>query len=39
VFGARVEVELIERYHRESAQGSYTSPLFNTRGLFESEVH
>ena len=29
----------IERYHRESAQGSYTSPLFNTRGLFESEVH
>ena len=39
VFGARAEVELIERYHRESAQGSYTSPLFNTRGLFESEVH
>ena len=39
VFGARFEVELIERYHRESAQGSYSSPLFNTRGLFESEVN
>jgi fructose-1,6-bisphosphatase I / sedoheptulose-1,7-bisphosphatase len=39
VFGARAEVDLIERYHRESAQGTYTSPLFNTRGLFESEMH
>jgi fructose-1,6-bisphosphatase len=39
VFGARLEVELIERYHRESAQGDYTSPLFNARGLFESEIH
>jgi fructose-1,6-bisphosphatase I / sedoheptulose-1,7-bisphosphatase len=38
VFGASVEVELIERYHRESAQGDYTSPLFNSRGLFESEI-
>jgi fructose-1,6-bisphosphatase len=39
VFGACAEVELIERYHRESAQGSYTSPLFNSRGLFEPEIH
>jgi fructose-1,6-bisphosphatase I / sedoheptulose-1,7-bisphosphatase len=38
VFGARAEVELIELYHRESAQGDYTSPLFNSRGLFESEI-
>jgi fructose-1,6-bisphosphatase I/sedoheptulose-1,7-bisphosphatase len=39
VFGARYEVELIERYHRESEQGSYSSPLFHARGLFGSEIH
>jgi fructose-1,6-bisphosphatase I/sedoheptulose-1,7-bisphosphatase len=39
LFGARAEVELVERYHRESAQGSYSSPLFNARGLFEPEIH
>lgn len=39
VFGARAEVELIERYHREDETGTYRSPLFNTRGLFESEIH
>jgi fructose-1,6-bisphosphatase I/sedoheptulose-1,7-bisphosphatase len=37
VFGARHEVELVDRYYREHAQGSYTSPLFKTRGLFGPE--
>ena len=38
VFGARAEVERIERYHRESAQARYDPPLFASRGLFATEI-
>jgi fructose-1,6-bisphosphatase I/sedoheptulose-1,7-bisphosphatase len=36
IFGAREEVERIERYHRDHNQREYDSPLFGTRGLFRS---
>ena len=31
VFGARSEVERIERYHREHSDFEYEAPLFGTR--------
>ena len=34
VFGARAEVERIERYHRDHNQQPYDAPLFGSRGLF-----
>jgi fructose-1,6-bisphosphatase I/sedoheptulose-1,7-bisphosphatase len=34
LFGARDEVERLERYHREHNLREYDSPLFGTRGLF-----
>lgn len=40
IFGSRNEVERIERYHREHAQGldrEFTSPLFNIRSLFSGQ--
>jgi fructose-1,6-bisphosphatase I / sedoheptulose-1,7-bisphosphatase len=36
VFGARSEVERIERYHRDHNQFEFDAPLFGTRGLFTS---
>lgn len=36
VFGAREEVERIDRYHRDHNQREYDSPLFGTRGLFRN---
>jgi fructose-1,6-bisphosphatase I/sedoheptulose-1,7-bisphosphatase len=36
VFGARHEVERIERYHRDHNDFEYDAPLFGTRGLFKS---
>jgi fructose-1,6-bisphosphatase len=36
VFGARNEVERIERYHRDHNDFEYDAPLFGTRGLFKS---
>lgn len=39
IFGSREEVQRIVRYHNESDQGldrEYTSPLFNSRGLFSA---
>lgn len=36
IFGAREEVERIERYHREAAGPTLDTPLFNTRGLFRA---
>jgi fructose-1,6-bisphosphatase I/sedoheptulose-1,7-bisphosphatase len=36
VFGARNEVERIERYHRDHNEFEYDAPLFGTRGLFKS---
>ncbi len=38
VFGAREEVERIERYHLNSAPKAETSPLFGQRGLFVREA-
>jgi fructose-1,6-bisphosphatase I / sedoheptulose-1,7-bisphosphatase len=34
VFGARAEVERIERYHRDHNQFEFEAPLFGSRGLF-----
>jgi fructose-1,6-bisphosphatase len=34
VFGARAEVERIERYHRDHNEFELDAPLFGTRGLF-----
>ena len=34
VFGARHEVERIERYHRDHNEFEYDAPLFGSRGLF-----
>ena len=39
IFGAREEVERIERYHRDHNQREYDSPLFGTRGLFRNPGH
>jgi fructose-1,6-bisphosphatase I/sedoheptulose-1,7-bisphosphatase len=36
VFGARAEVELIERYHREYNDFEFKAPLFGTRTVFRS---
>lgn len=36
VFGARAEVERIERYHREYNDFEYEAPLFGTRNVFRS---
>jgi fructose-1,6-bisphosphatase I/sedoheptulose-1,7-bisphosphatase len=36
VFGARSEVERIERYHSEHNDFEYEAPLFGTRNLFRS---
>jgi fructose-1,6-bisphosphatase I/sedoheptulose-1,7-bisphosphatase len=33
-FGAKKEIERIERYHRDHNDFEYEAPLFNTRGLF-----
>jgi fructose-1,6-bisphosphatase I len=38
IFGAREEVECIERYHLGSAPRGETSPLFGQRGLFVREA-
>jgi fructose-1,6-bisphosphatase I/sedoheptulose-1,7-bisphosphatase len=38
VFGARNEVERIERYHRDHNDFEYDAPLFGTRGLFTSQA-
>lgn len=38
VFGARAEVERIERYHRDHNAFEFDAPLFGTRGLFTSHV-
>jgi fructose-1,6-bisphosphatase I/sedoheptulose-1,7-bisphosphatase len=38
VFGARNEVERIERYHRDHNEFEYDAPLFGTRGLFTTQV-
>jgi fructose-1,6-bisphosphatase I/sedoheptulose-1,7-bisphosphatase len=34
IFGARSEVERIERYHRDHNEFEIDAPLFNSRGLF-----
>ncbi len=34
VFGARGEVERVERYHRDHNERTYDAPLFGARGLF-----
>jgi fructose-1,6-bisphosphatase I / sedoheptulose-1,7-bisphosphatase len=34
IFGARAEVERIERYHRDHNEFEIDAPLFNPRGLF-----
>jgi fructose-1,6-bisphosphatase I/sedoheptulose-1,7-bisphosphatase len=36
VFGARREVERIERYHRDYNERPYDAPLFGERGLFRA---
>lgn len=36
VFGARAEVERIERYHRDHNEFEYEAPLFGVRGLFRN---
>lgn len=36
VFGARDEVERIERYHRDHNEAAPDAPLYGTRGLFRS---
>ncbi|HET7756641.1 MAG TPA: class 1 fructose-bisphosphatase [Steroidobacteraceae bacterium] len=38
VFGARREVERIERYHREHNSFEYDAPLFGSRGLFTTRA-
>jgi fructose-1,6-bisphosphatase I/sedoheptulose-1,7-bisphosphatase len=38
VFGARTEVERIERYHRDHNDFEYDAPLFGSRGLFTTPV-
>ena len=41
ILGSRCEVDRIERYHREHANGldrPYSSPLFNERSMFRSEA-
>ncbi|MEX0734486.1 MAG: class 1 fructose-bisphosphatase [Steroidobacteraceae bacterium] len=38
VFGARAEVERIERYHRDYNEFEYDAPLFGTRGLFTNHA-
>ena len=38
VFGARAEVERIERYHRDHNDFEFDAPLFGTRGLFTSHA-
>jgi len=38
VFGARAEVERIERYHRDHNSFEFDAPLFGTRGLFTTQV-
>lgn len=38
VFGARNEVERIERYHRDHNEFEYDAPLFGTRGLFTTQA-
>jgi fructose-1,6-bisphosphatase I / sedoheptulose-1,7-bisphosphatase len=38
VFGARNEVERIERYHRDHNEFEYDAPLFGSRGLFKTPV-
>src|SRR5258708_35585944 len=39
VFGARNEVERIERYHRDHNEFEYDAPLFGTRGLFTTHAN
>ncbi len=36
VFGAREEVERVERYHRDYNEREYDAPLFGARGLFRA---
>jgi fructose-1,6-bisphosphatase I/sedoheptulose-1,7-bisphosphatase len=38
VFGARNEVERIERYHRDHNVRPHDAPLFGSRGLFRAQV-
>ncbi len=38
VFGARAEVERIERYHRDHNDFEFEAPLFGTRGLFTTRA-
>jgi fructose-1,6-bisphosphatase len=38
VFGARHEVERIERYHRDHNEFEFDAPLFGTRGLFTTQA-
>ena len=38
VFGARDEVERIERYHRDHNEFEYDAPLFGSRGLFTTQA-
>ena len=38
IFGARQEVERIERYHLGGSPTAETSPLFGQRGLFVREA-
>jgi fructose-1,6-bisphosphatase I/sedoheptulose-1,7-bisphosphatase len=38
VFGARDEVERIERYHRDHNDFQYEAPLFGPRGLFTNHA-
>jgi fructose-1,6-bisphosphatase I/sedoheptulose-1,7-bisphosphatase len=38
VFGARNEVERIERYHRDHNEFEYDAPLFGSRGLFTTHA-
>jgi fructose-1,6-bisphosphatase I/sedoheptulose-1,7-bisphosphatase len=38
VFGARAEVERIERYHRDHNDFQYEAPLFEPRGLFTNHA-
>jgi fructose-1,6-bisphosphatase I / sedoheptulose-1,7-bisphosphatase len=38
VFGARAEVERIERYHQEYNDFEFEAPLFGTRSIFRTQV-
>jgi fructose-1,6-bisphosphatase I/sedoheptulose-1,7-bisphosphatase len=38
VFGARAEVERIERYHRDFNEFEFNAPLFGSRGLFTNSA-